>query len=71
MGNDDLNVKAVTLVVGDSLSVVITDGQRAASNGLRMTYETIFGTQYALEFQWNGQIHQAVNQKLFRLPAQQ
>lgn len=69
VGNDDPKVKGVTLVVGDSLSVLITDGQRAARNGLRMTYETIFGTKYALEFQWNGHSSQAVNQKLFRLSA--
>jgi hypothetical protein len=60
---DDLGISGKTLVMRDSLSVRIDEG-RAAQSGLKLTYLTIFGTNYLLEFQWNGLISQAVNQKL-------
>jgi hypothetical protein len=63
-GNDDLKIAGVALVVGDSLSVWVTDEQRGAQTGLRLTYETIFGTKYVLEFQWNGLNSHSVNQRL-------
>ncbi|HMF64992.1 MAG TPA: hypothetical protein VK608_12955 [Edaphobacter sp.] len=63
LGDDLLRIAGKTLVVGDSVTVRIDEGQ-AANPGLRLTYETVFGTKYVLEFQWNGQISQAVNQKL-------
>jgi hypothetical protein len=63
-GNDDLKISGVALVVGDSLAIWVTDEQRGAQSGLRLTYETIFGTKYALEFQWNGLNSFATNQKL-------
>jgi hypothetical protein len=68
-GDDLLRIAGKTLVVGDNTTVRIDEGQ-AANPGLRLTYETIFGTKYALEFQWNGNICQAVNQKVIRLPQQ-
>jgi hypothetical protein len=64
-GDDDLGITGKTLVVRDSLPVKLTDEGRAAKSGLRLTYETIFGTKYILEFQWNATICQATNQKLF------
>jgi len=67
-GDDDLKIAGRALVVGDSLPVWVTDEQRAAQAGLRLTYETIFGTRYVLTFQWNGLASSAVNEKLSMLP---
>jgi hypothetical protein len=67
-GDDLLKIAGKTLVVDDSVTVKV-DEEQAANPGLRLTYETVFGTKYILEFQWNGQIAQAVNQKLFSAPA--
>jgi len=64
-GDDLLKVAGKTLVVRDSRQVQLSDERKAANPGLRLTYETTFGTKYILEFQWNGLISQAVNQKLF------
>jgi len=54
-----------TLVVRDSCSVPI-DETRAALSGLRLVYQTIFGTSWTLEFQWNGNISRPVNERLFK-----
>jgi hypothetical protein len=51
------------LVVRDSLEVRF-DGVRGAHSGFRLTYSTLFGTQYALEFEWNGNSSRSVNEKL-------
>jgi hypothetical protein len=64
-GDDLLKIAGKTLVVRDSIQVRLTDEGKAANPGLRLTYETTFGTKYILEFQWNGHISQAVNQRLF------
>lgn len=62
-GYDDLRTPKKMLVAGDAISIVIEES-RAARSGLRVSYETLFGTKYALEFQWNGHVGQAVNQDL-------
>jgi len=36
----------------------------AGKPGLQLTYETTFGTKYILEFQWNDETSQTVNQRL-------
>jgi hypothetical protein len=56
------------LVVRDSLAVRF-DAGRGAQSGFRLTYSTVFGTQYALEFQWNGNISRVVNEKLMVVSA--
>ena len=40
------------------------DARRGEVSGFKLIYKTAFGTQYALEFEWNGNVSQAVNQKL-------
>jgi hypothetical protein len=40
------------------------DARRGEISGFKLTYRTAFGTQYALEFEWNGNVSQAFNQKL-------
>ncbi len=51
LGEDLLRIAGKMLVVGDTVTVKVDEGQ-AANPGLRLTYETVFGTKYVLEFQW-------------------
>jgi multidrug efflux pump subunit AcrA (membrane-fusion protein) len=53
-----------SLVVRDSFTVRVDD-VRAARPGLRFRYSTIFGTEWTIEFEWNGMISQPVNKKVF------
>lgn len=59
-----LNVRV--LVVRDSLEVRF-DGSRGAQSGFRLSYMTPFGTHYALEFEWNGNISRSVNERLIQI----
>jgi hypothetical protein len=60
---DDLQISAQSLVIRDSFNALIDEG-RAAKSGLVLTYTTIFGSKCSLEFQWNGLISKAINERL-------
>jgi hypothetical protein len=61
--NSDVTINNNTLVVRDSLPVSI-DGGRANTSGLTLTYSTIFGTQSALDFNWDTVASQSIDEKL-------
>ena len=55
------------LGVGDYRAVRLTDAERAAQDGIRVVYDTIFGTKYALTLKWNSQAAKAHERKTERL----
>jgi hypothetical protein len=67
VGNE-IALGASVLVVGDSIPVPF-DEARGAQSGFRLTYSTIFGSRYALEFRWNGRDSNAVDERLVLLVA--
>lgn len=61
--DSEFQLRNDVLVVRDSLEVRF-DGARGAHSGFRLTYSTLFGTRYALDFEWNGNNSRPVNEKL-------
>ena len=51
------------LVVKDILRVPFNNGRSAASR-FQLTFRTDFGTQFALEFEWDGDISEASDERL-------
>lgn len=60
---DETPINDATLVVRDSFSINLNESREEIA-GMTLTYETILGSKYILEFQWNGQISKAINQRL-------
>jgi type II secretory pathway pseudopilin PulG len=61
--NSDIALSSSTLVVRDSIGVLI-DEARARSSGLILQYSTIYGTKYALDFEWDSSASRSINERL-------
>lgn len=74
--NSNIALTGSTLVVRDSIGVSIDDA-RARSSGLTLQYSTIYGTKYALDFEWDSSASRSINEKLrlvhsrFDIPVEQ
>jgi len=55
------------LAVRDNLLAPF-DSRRGAASGFRLTYKTLFGTQFALDFEWDGNACRDANERLIVIP---
>ena len=76
MPNPEIVLGNSTLVVRDSIGVSI-DEDRARNSGLTLTYSTVFGTKYALDFEWDATASRPINEKIrvlhsqFKIPTEE